>query len=201
MKCDFILTHEQQLLVEDNLSVIDKAINLFISPDETVYGLGRSDLYQEGAVALCRAAATYDGKSAKFDTYATTVIRNHLYNCCKSANTYQRKLPSVSLDIDHSDEDQPPPFVEPSVPDGIDELLGQMDTADLLADCKRRYSGVARLGVEALELKVKGLTGADIAHLYDARPNQVGAWIARAAQKIRKDLSARQEQQEHGTER
>ncbi len=189
MKCDFILTREQQALVEDNLFVIDKAINLFISTNEAVYGLGRSDLYQEGAVALCKAAATYDGKSAQFETYATTVIRNHLYNCCKSANTRQQRLSSVSLDIDFSDEDQPSPYPEPSVSDGIDELLGQMDTADLLADCKRRYSGVARLGVEALELKVKGLNGTDIARLYNVKPNQVGAWISRAAQKIRKELA------------
>ncbi len=189
MKCDFILTREQQALVEDNLSVIDKAINLFISTNEAVYGLGRSDIYQEGAVALCKAAATYDGKSAQFETYATTVIRNHLYNCCKSANTRQQRLSSVSLDIDFSDEDQPSPYLEPFVSDGIDELLGQMDTADLLADCKRRYSGVARLGVEALELKVKGLNGTDIARLYIVKPNQVGAWISRAAQKIRKELA------------
>ena len=87
MKYDFVLTTEQQALVESHLIVIDKAINLFINTDETVCGLGRSDLYQEGAVALCKAAATYDGKSAKFDTYATTVIRNHLYNCCKAVNT------------------------------------------------------------------------------------------------------------------
>lgn len=90
MKLDFTLNREQQALVEENLSAIDKVINLFISPDENVCDLGRSDLYQEGAIALCKAAATYDGKSARFDTYATTVIRNHLYNCCKAANTRQR---------------------------------------------------------------------------------------------------------------
>lgn len=65
VKLDFTLTTEQQALVEANLSVIDKAINLFINPDEDVCDLGRSDLYQEGAVALCKAAATYDGKSAQ----------------------------------------------------------------------------------------------------------------------------------------
>ncbi|MFG6351165.1 MAG: hypothetical protein K1W21_05990, partial [Oscillospiraceae bacterium] len=43
-------------------------------------------------------------------------------------------------------------------------------------------------GVEALEWKVKGLSGADIAQLYGAKPNQVGAWISRATQKIRKDV-------------
>lgn len=191
MKCDFVLTPEQKTLAESSLPVIEKTISKYIHIDETLEGLGYADLYQEGAVALCKAAATYDGESAQFSTYATTVIRNHLYNCCKMANTRQRKLPSVSLDIDHSNEDGPPAFIEPSVPDGIDDLLGRMDAADLLADCKRRYSGVARLGIEALELRVKGLTGADIARLYDAKPNQVGAWISRAAQKIRKDLEAR----------
>ena len=130
MKFDFTLNLEQQALVEANLSVIEKVIN-----------------------ALCKAAATYDGKSARFDTYATTVIRNHLYNCCKAANTRQRILPSVSLDADDPDGDGPPRFLEPSTPDGVDELIDRMDTASLLADCKRRYSGVARLGVEALELK------------------------------------------------
>lgn len=188
MKYDFTLTPEQQTLVETNLSVIDKTIRRFIHPDENVCGLGYSDLYQEGALALCKAAATYDGTSAQFSTYATAIIRNHLYNCCKSANTRQKKLPAVSLDIDFSEEGRPPPYAEPSAPDGVDELLSWMDTADLLADCKRRYSGVARLGVEALELKVKGLSGADIARLYGAKPNEVGAWISRAAQKIRKDI-------------
>ena len=67
--------------------------------------------------------------------------------------------------------------------------LGRLDVADFLADCKQRYTGVARLGVEALEWKVKGLTGADIARLYGTKPNQVGAWISRAAQKIRKDFA------------
>lgn len=191
MKLDFTLNLEQQTLVEANLSVIDKVINLFISPDEDVCDLGRSDLYQEGALALCKAAATYDGESARFDTYATTVIRNHLYNCCKAANTRQRILPSVSLDAGDSDEDGQPKFLEPSTPDGVDELIGRLDAASLLADCKRRYSGVARLGVEALELKVKGLSGADIARMYHTTPNNVGAWISRAAQKIRKDIGER----------
>ncbi len=188
MKCNFILTTAQQALAEENLPLIDKVLSLFINTDEAVCGLSYSDLYQEGAVALCRAASTYDGTSAKFSTYAKTVIRNHLLNCCKSVNARQRNLPVISLDVDYTAEDGPPPFAEPSTSDGVDELLGRLDIADLLADCKRRYTGVARLGVEALELKVKGLTGADIARLYGAKPNQVGAWISRAAQKIRKDI-------------
>lgn len=188
MNCNFTLTPDQQVLVESGLPVIDKVIRLFIRPDETVCGLGRDDLYQEGAVALCKAACTYDGRSARFDTYAAAVIRNHLLNRCKAVNAGQKKLPTVSLDADGQEDGRPPPFPEPSVPDGTDRLIGDWTAAELLSDCKRRYSGVAKLGVEALELKVKGLSGADIAQLYGAKPNEVGAWISRAAKKIRRDV-------------
>ncbi len=188
MKFDFVLSQEQQALAESNLAVIDKVIARCIHANEGVCGLGRDDLYQEGAAALCKAAATYDGTSAQFSTYAATVVRNHLLNHCRAVNASQRNLPAVSLDDSGQEDGRPPPCPEPSVPDGVDELLGRLDTADLLADCKRRYIGVARLGVEALEWKVKGLTGADIARLYGAKPNEVGAWISRAAQKIRKDV-------------
>ena len=181
MKYDFVLTSAQQVLVEEHLSVIDTVLGLFINTDETVCGLGYWDLYQEGAVALCRAASTHNGTSASFSTYAKTVIRNHLLNCCSSVNTRQRILPSVSLDRDSSDEAGPPQFAEPSTPDGVDELLGRMAASDLLVDCKRRYTGVAKLGVEALELKIKGSTGADTAQMYHTTPNNIGAWISRAA--------------------
>lgn len=188
MKFDFVLSQEQQAMVESNLAVIDKVISRCIHANEGVCGLGRDDLYQEGAAALCKAAATYDGSSAQFSTYAATVIRNHLLDHCKAINAGQRNLPAVSLDDSGQEDGRPPPCPEPSVPDGVDKLLDRLDTADLLADCKRRYTGVARLGVEALEWKVKGLTGADIARLYGAKPNEVGAWISRAAQKIRRDV-------------
>ena len=41
--------------------------------------------------------------------------------------------------------------------------------------------------MEALALKVKGYTGADIARMYHTKPNHVGAWISRAAEKLRGD--------------
>ena len=63
-----------------------------------------------------------------------------------------------------------------------------MCSSDLLLEHGRRTcTGVARLGVEALALKVKGYTGADIARMYHTKPNHVGAWISRAAEKLRGD--------------
>jgi len=52
---------------------------------------------------------------------------------------------------------------------------------------RRTYNGVARLGIEAMELKIKGYSGTDIAKLYGVAPKHVGAWISRATAKLKKD--------------
>ena len=65
--------------------------------------------------------------------------------------------------------------------------MEQIEMASLLAYYKKEYSGVARLGIEALELKARGFSGTDIARLYQTRPNNVGAWISRARAKLKKD--------------
>lgn len=74
--------------------------------------------------------------------------------------------------------------------DGVPAWSGESSlfVEQVLAYGKRAYSGVARLGVEALELKIAGYSGADIAKLYGVQPNHVGAWISRAAKKLKKDL-------------
>lgn len=189
MKYDFTLTPKQQTLAEQNLSLVDKVISRYIHTNESVCGLGYEDLRQEGCLALCRAAATYDGVSAQFSTYATTLIRNHLTDCCKAVSARLRNLPAVPLDVGPPAEDRPPGFPEPYVEDGVDALIDRLDADALLSDCKRRYSGVARLGIEALELKIKGYSGTDIARLYNTKPSHVGAWISRATQKIRKEAA------------
>ena len=46
---------------------------------------------------------------------------------------------------------------------------------------------IARLGIEALALKVQGLRITDIAALYQVPPSHVGAWISRSLEKLRND--------------
>lgn len=189
MKYNYILTQAQQALVEQNLSLVEKTIRRCIKVNEGVLGLGYDDLYQEGAVALCRAAATYDGVSAQFGTYAKTLIQNYLLDCCKAANAQQKHICSLPVASGFTDEEHPPSIREPSVKDETDELIDRMDSAELLERYKRAYSGIARLGIEALELKIKGFSGADIARLYNTEPNHVGAWISRAAKKMKADAA------------
>ena len=187
MKYDFILTSEQQVLVEQHMDLVGWVISRHIRTNEGVYGLGRDDLSQEGALAICRAAATYNGTSAQFSTYAAAVIRNHLLDCCKAANTQQKHLCSLPVGSGFANDEHPPSIPEPSVEDKTDSLIDQIDMTALLAHYKREYSGVAQLGIEALELKIKGYSGADIARLYHTEPNHVGAWISRAKAKLKKD--------------
>ena len=78
------LTSREKQMVEGHLYLIPKIIFSTVRLNEAVQGLGFDDLYQEGCVALCRAAQTYTGR-AVFSTYAGTVIRNHLISCCRSA--------------------------------------------------------------------------------------------------------------------
>lgn len=56
-----------------------------------------------------------------------------------------------------------------------------------LRACKEKYQGVARKGVEAIELKLQGYESVEIADLYGTTVNNVNAWISRARSKLRNE--------------
>lgn len=73
------LTKAQQKLVAQNLPVVHWVICDYIHVNPTICGLEYSDLFQEGCLWLCKAAATYkDDGRAQFSTYAKTVVKNGL---------------------------------------------------------------------------------------------------------------------------
>ena len=78
--------------------------------------------------------------------------------------------------------------VEANVPDINDRLheavLSDEVVFKLLESVKPEYSGITLLGIEALELKVKGYTGAEIARMWGVEQNLLGAWISRAKSKL-----------------
>lgn len=180
------LTPKQQALVERHLPLVKTVIRRYIDVNEGMFGMGYDDLFQEGCEALCHAAASYDIQAgAQFQTYAGTVIRNHLLDHCRALRAKCRCAPVLSLDerVDGMPREQ--------LAD-CDEECCNMDrlyVAQLLAHGRRAYSGVALLGIEAMELRVRGYTGTDIARLYGVKPNLVGAWISRAAEKLRRDAA------------
>lgn len=182
------LSKQHQELVSQHLKVIDWAIYDYIQVNEQFPGMGYDDLYQEGCLALCRAAATYNG-TVKFKTYAQTVIKNHLIDYCKAMNSRNKTL-SLEAPVSE-DENYTYACFLATEPDMVETIVGtsmaEQNTLKILASAKPRYKGVALKGIEAIELKVKGYTGKEIAELYGVKSTHVGAWISRAAQKLRQD--------------
>lgn len=166
-------------LVEEHLNCVHWVIHSFISVNESVCGLEYDDLYQEGCIALWRAAETFDEQlGTQFHSYAIPVIRNHLLDYCRHIQSWT--VPMVTLEKWDAEMAQGGTMAW----DGDSSLFVEQ----VLDYGKRTYSGVARLGVEALELKIAGYSGSDIAQLYGVKPNHVGAWISRAAAKLKKDV-------------
>ena len=189
MKYDFTLNEDQRRLVEKSLPLVRWTIRRYISSNESVTGLGLDDLYQEGCTALCRAAASYQPERGEFSTLAVTAIRNHLTEYCRKIAADTRNLPTLSLEA-MAEEGREIEANGMGPPAAEDEALVRISIAQVLKSRKDRYTGSAKLGIEALELKVlegRGVT--EIARLYDSKPNEVGAWIARAAKKLREDAT------------
>jgi len=72
-----ILTDDQRAMVEEHLSIVHWILWDSIHIDPCACGLEYDDLFQEGFVWLCLAAA-YDPRRSKFPTYAKKVVRNGL---------------------------------------------------------------------------------------------------------------------------
>ncbi len=187
MKKVEVLSMAQRQLVEKNLSIVRWAIYMHIQVNETVVGLSHDDLFQEGCIWLCKAATTYNGKTARFETYAKVVVKNGLTNYCRNlCAKFGKQLPLQEL-IDPCDKDSDTFLNLLAVEDFSDSTLSEIAVISLLESVKSEYSGVARLGIEALELKVRGFSGKEIACFYGVAQNHVGAWVSRATGKLRQN--------------
>lgn len=184
MKWDIPLTREQQELVENNLSLVYWVIMESIHVNETIYGFGYEDLYQEGCIWLCHAATTYNPARSLFPTYARKIVRNGLLSYCRQMCFRQRRFTYLTVGL-HGELLADGELVMLS--DNFHVQINMIETLDLLACAEKKYQGVTRLGIEALKLKLKGMSVSEIAGLYHVPPPHVGAWISRATQKLRRD--------------
>ena len=192
MKFDQPLNDKQSAMVADALPVARWTVNKYITSNESIVGLNLEDLHQEAYLALCGAASTYNDRHAQFSTYAVTVIHNHLIDYCRRIYTGNQNLPTLSIDAPCT-VDGTTNFLEnaSTVDDRFEETcLSRIWVSEFLNQRKSCYSGCSKLGIEALELKVMdGYGVTDIAKMYQSKPNLVGAWISKATQKIREDMT------------
>lgn len=178
------MTESQRTLVLENMRFADWFIYQNYSSNPAIAGFAQEDLRQTGYLALCKAAMLYDGR-VKFQTYAQKVLRSSLADYCTrmlSGGT------AVSLDEEFGAGggvcSRYSFFAAPEAQKAFDEV----EARDLIDRCKRRYSGITRKGIEAIELQIQGYSSPEIAKIYGCGPNEVRAWVSRARQKLRSDL-------------
>ena len=173
------LNINQHKLVETHIDVVEWIIKRKIMLNDGIVGLSYDDVFGEGCYWLCKAALTYDG-SVKFKTYAKTVVLHGLISYCRKTFERYKKTPLFHLgDSDVSEFNK--------VLDESNCYIDKIEIIDFLQSVKLSYNGTARLGIEALKLRIEGYTVTEISDFYSVAPNLVGAWISRAVQKLRKD--------------
>ena len=181
-----ILTKLQQDMVTQNLNVVHWVIHDYIHVNSTILGLEYNDLFQEGCIWLCKAATTYNKSgNAKFSTYAKKVVRNGLLSYCKKTCNYDKRF--THLVIGENGQLSADGSLLQSQSESFDHKVSMMETLSLLDSYKQKYTGVSRLGIEALSLKIQGMRITDIAIYYQVPPSHIGAWISRSIEKLRKD--------------
>ena len=172
----YILIPDQQKLVEENLDLPDILLRTKIHPNETIRGMEFEELYQCGCLALCRAAATYD-HSTQFRTYASRVVYNAMIDQCRMAqkhygNTLNYDAAVGGVENSHSI------FLQDS--GTVDDTVLAGELTKLLHEAKQTYKGAVLKGIEAIELQLKGYSGAEIARMYGVKNNNVTSWISKA---------------------
>ena len=172
----YILTSDQQKLVEENLDLADILLRTKIHPNETIRGMEFEELYQCGCLALCRAAATYN-HSTQFQTYASRVVYNAMIDQCRTAQKHYGNTLSYDAAVG-DEEDSHSIFLQAS--DAVDDTVLAGELTKLLDEAKKTYKGAVLKGIEAIELQLKGYSGAEIARMYGVKNNNVTSWISKA---------------------
>ena len=165
MKKKIRLTPDQKKLAENHLSIVHWIIRENISVNDSIYGFEYDDLYQEGCIWLCHAAASYNAGLAKFPTYAKKVVRNGLLSYCRKMYAEQKYFIKLA-DAESGESLNAYPTLHQS--DAFTSQTGTMETLELLAAASKEFSGVSKLGSEALALKVQGFATSEIAARYHA---------------------------------
>lgn len=176
---------EQEQYIVTHLDLVKQVIYRHISVSKNTPGLEFDDLYQEGCIWLCHAAATYDPTKGEFRAFAWTVVKNGLLSYCRRISNRTKNLSTLSLDaLINPDDCNSRTFMD--ILASQDNFI-EYEIMEYLASLKPYYSNTIRLGLEALELKVKGYNGTEIAEMYGVNPNLVGARISRAVQALQKE--------------
>ena len=173
------MTDYQRELVAQNLDIVERTIKTRIKVNGQALQ-SYEDFYQIGCEALCRAAMDYKAEIGNFAPFGSRYVYNALIDHCRKQNNHTSHRHDHISDSDNDCYalDYFGQFVD------FDDGLYLRDLNEAFSACKEQYSGIARRGIEAIELKSLGYTTREIADKYDTTVNNVNAWISRARSKL-----------------
>lgn len=177
--------NNEQRLVLEHKHLINTTINKYIKINTCKAYISYDDIYQMGYIGLLKAIRTFDStKNIVFSTYAIPVIRNTIYSELKqdnsiesfdsfddSENVYLLNHPSFVINYDAK----------------IDNNIFEFHQKQVLKKIAKKYNGVAKKGVFAIQLLTEGYSYKEIAKKFDTTDKNVTAWVSRARTKLKKE--------------
>lgn len=187
MRQNIRLTEQQRELAAQHLGIVGQVIRRYGMAREDCCGMGYFDLFQEGCCWLCQAAGHYqEERGISFAPYAYAVVINGLRSYCRIQNRKQKGI-GIPVDIEA--------VVQVSGRD--EDTFEEWEVLDMLRRLEKRYTGTVQRGIEAMAWRAKGFSSREIASMYGVQPNLVGAWIARAKQRLARDPAWRDWLKDH----
>ena len=175
-----VMTDYQRELVVQHLDVVDRTIKTRIKINGQALQT-YEDFYQIGCEALCRAAMDYKVELGTFAPFGGRYVYNALVDHCRKQNTHAKQHHDYVMESDNDDYALSY-FGEEY---DFDDDIYLQDLKKAFVACKEQYSGIARCGIEAIELKSLGYSTREIADQYGTTVNNVNAWISRARSKLK----------------
>lgn len=190
---------DKEKLVVDNLRLVNFVLEKYVHIPPGMY----DDLYQEGCLALCKAAEKYDENVGKFSTFAVSCILSAMKTYFRDNNIvkiprrlYVKGVPLVVSSIDE-DLNEDGFAIADILPDesALDELNYQMLEDTILLEAKRITGTYNQMNTNiCLEDLYSRMWGEPVYQTYLAdkyKTNQ--AQVSRILRKFYKELKSRVE--------
>lgn len=163
-----VMTEEQKKIAEENHKLIFDYL--------WRKGLSVDDYYDIAAIALCRAAMTYDGESSKFSTYAYSCMAHLISNYHRSKYTLsaipEASVISMNTPVSDTDETSTLESFLPSASDlEVDIVSAQVVNGLLskLTDREKQVVSMLEAGYSYREMaKILGISPARVGHIVNA---------------------------------
>ena len=177
-----MMSEKDKRLIEENLDKLEVTIKS-LAKKFNVSACDFDDYRQTAYLTLCSRTYKYDGRT-KFITFANTVITNVMID--KYRREKSRNVEMISLNdarFECEDETNLLDFLA-SENDTENEVLAKV-TNDMvkkyIRNAKDKCTATTTVrGFEALELKLEGYSGEEIASMFNVPSNSLRSWMSKA---------------------